>query len=199
MRRRLSITMLIVTLTLCGVAAATAASSSRRHRPSRDTAANLEIPRPNSPRIQAPAITAPTVDAPNVPKPLDPSLNLTAAQCATVGCDPQRFAGTVVAFDGRVLTVQTDAGRTYRALVTTQTNIACPPAETIAAGRVFNPVPPTRPHLGSRPEAPSSIQLRDRYACSPSEVSAGRRIAGAAICHNRAGALRWVAIAIAPS
>ena len=154
---------------------------------------------PNEPRIEDIGIDPSNLEVPRVTKPRPPRLDLQPAACTTAGCDPRQLAGTVTAFDGTTLTVRTDAGRTYRAVVNGDTNVACPPQAAIDDGRVFNPVPPTEPQIGSGgPALPADVELRDRYACSASEISAGRRIAGAAVGSDDHRQLRWIGVALAP-
>ena len=154
---------------------------------------------PPDPRIGAISVDPPKVDAPDVATPRAPRLELQPTTCASAGCDPRRLAGTVIGFDGTTLTLRADVGRTYRAVVDADTHVACPPQEAIDQGRVFNPATPEEPRLGAgSPTVPADIRLRDRYACSTSEIATGRRVVGAAVGFDSGRRLHWLGVALAP-
>jgi hypothetical protein len=153
---------------------------------------------PAGPRLGGLTITTPTVTAPHPRRPHLRPVGCTASACTAN--DPTQFAGTVVSFDGTALTERTDSGRTYTALVDSATTVACPPQGAVRDKRVFNPVAPPLPKLGSgQAAAPVKPQIKDEYACSTNNITTGRHIAGAELGHDAQGRLHWIVIALAPS
>jgi hypothetical protein len=198
MRRLIQAGMPAITMMMCSVALASAANGNRSASPSEEpTPPRILAPFVQRPKLVSPTLQVPRLNARKIEKPLDAGLDLTPDGCTRSACDPRRLAGRVISLVGRTLIIRTAGGRYYRALIDATTNVACPPQDAIDAGQVFNPLLP-RPQIGGRPAVASTAQLGDRYACSVSALSPGRRVAGAVVGRDTSGALRWVGVALSP-
>jgi hypothetical protein len=142
------------------------------------------------------------VTAPTITPPKQPRLDLRPAGCSTATCsaeDPTAMAGTVVSFNGSELTERTKSGHTYTASVDDTTKVACPTQQAIEKGRVFNPSTPAIPKVGvGQVAVPATPTITDEYACSATDITAGRHIAGAELGRDSNGRLHWIAVAVAP-
>lgn len=94
----------------------------------------------------------------------------------------------------------TTSGHTYTATLGSGTTVACPSQQALDQGQVFNPILPsiTPPGTGQA-SMPVKPQIRDQYACSATEITAGRHIAGAELGRDASGQLYWIAVALAPA
>jgi hypothetical protein len=157
---------------------------------------------PKQPRPAVKHLAELKVTAPTITPPKQPRLDLRPAGCSTATCspeDPTAMAGTVVSFNGSELTERTKSGHTYTAAVDDTTKVACPTQQAIEKGRVFNPATPAIPKVGvGQVAVPATPTITDEYACSATDITAGRHIAGAELGRDSNGRLHWIAVAVAP-
>ena len=101
-----------------------------------------------------------------------------------------------MSFHGTTLTERTSSGRTYTAVVDSNTTVACLSHQALSEGHVFNPVQPSIAEPGSgQASTPTTPQLTDKYACSTTNITVGRHIAGAELGRGANGELHWIAVA----
>jgi hypothetical protein len=157
---------------------------------------------PKQPRPAVKHLAELKVTAPTITPPKQPRLDLRPAGCSTATCspeDPTAMAGTVVSFNGSELTERTKSGHTYTASVDDTTKVACPTQQAIEKGRVFNPATPAIPKVGvGQVAVPATPTITDEYACSATDITAGRHIAGAELGRDSNRRLHWIAVAVAP-
>jgi hypothetical protein len=173
-----------------------------------------QIQAPKAPSVTVKSVTAPKmapavkhltelkVKAPTIKAPEPPRLDLRPVGCSTATCtpeDPTDMAGTVVSFNGSQLTERTRSGHTYTASVDDKTNVACPTEQAIDNREVFNPATPSIPKIGiGQTSVPAKPKMTDKYACSATNITAGRYTAGAELGRDSNGRLHWIAVALAP-
>lgn len=202
MLRPLSMLAVAAVLGTGGTAAAAGASHTLHvHAPKAPSITAKTVPAPKAPagagRLAALKVNTPTVAAPKVAHPDLTPVNCTSSSCST--SDPARLAGTVVSFNGTTLTETTTSGHTYTATLNSGTTVACPSQRALDNGHVFNPVTPSITTPGSgQASAPPKPQIKDQYACSTTNITVGRHIAGAELGRDASGQMYWIAIALAP-